>query len=468
MIRKDDTICAPATSPGGAIAIIRLSGAASIEICKRIFFPSDPVLNLLQQKGNTIIHGTIREGSSIIDEVLVAIFRSPHSYTGEDSVEISCHGSPYITSRIMKLLINEGALPARPGEFTMRAFFNGKMDLAQSEAVADLVASHTSAAHRVAINQMRGGFSKEILNLRSELLRFASLIELELDFGEEDVQFADRIQLRSIVSKARNMSEDLLSSFSLGNAIKNGIPVVITGKPNSGKSTLLNALLNEDRAIVSDVPGTTRDTIEDVIVINGVEYRFIDTAGLRDTSDVVENLGILRTREKIEKASVVLLIDDVLDEVTLINQRAEEFRKTKSSGGQQLILIINKTDLSDREQIEKFRKNIILKESESLLFISAKEKKGLGKLRSALSEVVDRKMLASDNPVITNMRHYDSLRKVSESLERVISGLDENIAEDLIAIDIRHAIHYLGEITGSVITSDEILENIFKNFCIGK
>lgn len=467
MTRIEETVCAPATSPGGAISVIRVSGPLSIEICGRIFSPSDSRVVLREQKGYRIFHGTIYDNGEFIDEVLVTVFRAPHSYTGQDSVEISCHGSSFIITRIMELFLRQGALPARPGEFTMRAFLNGRMDLSQAEAVADLVASGTSEAHRVAINQMRGGFSKEIAGLRSELLRFATLIELELDFGEEDVEFADRDELKSIVINVKNLTDNLLSSFRLGNVIKNGIPVVITGKPNSGKSTLLNALLKEERAIVSEIPGTTRDAIDDVIVINGLQYRFSDTAGLRDTSDIIESLGIDKTYDRIEKASVILLVDDALEDPLLINQRADEIRR-KSASRASLMVLINKTDISTPDKIDDLRSKIRLEAGEYLLFISAREKTGIDNLMTSLAMIVDREKLDSGSSIVTNIRHFDALRKVSESLERVISGLEEGLSEDFLAIDLRHAIHYLGEITGEEISSEEILGNIFRNFCIGK
>jgi tRNA modification GTPase len=319
----------------------------------------------------------------------------------------------------------------------------------------------------VAINQMRGGFSKEIAGLRSELLRFATLIELELDFGEEDVEFADRDELQSIVINVKNLTDNLLSSFRLGNVIKNGIPVVITGKPNSGKSTLLNALLKEERAIVSEIPGTTRDAIDDVIVINGLQYRFSDTAGLRDTSDIIESLGIDKTYDRIEKASVILLVDDALEDPLLINQRADEIRR-KSASRASLMVLINKTDISTPDKIDDLRSKIRLEAGEYLLFISAREKTGIDNLMTSLAMIVDREKLDSGSSIVTNIRHFDALRKVSESLERVISGLEEGLSEDFLAIDLRHAIHYLGEITGEEISSEEILGNIFRNFCIGK
>jgi tRNA modification GTPase len=364
-------------------------------------------------------------------------------------------------------MIRFGALPALPGEFTQRAFLNGKMDLSQAEAVADLVASGTRAAHRIAVNQMRGGFSAEIVKLRSELLKFASLIELELDFGEEDVEFADRKELSSIILRIKELADRLADSFRFGNVIKNGVPVAIVGKPNSGKSTLLNALLNEERAIVSDIPGTTRDAIEDSIVINGVEYRFIDTAGLRDTSDVVESLGIRKTNEKILQASVILLVDEISGTAEMINQRADSIRRMITGFDKRLIVLVNKTDEGDQASADRLKQKIYLDIDDTLLFISAKNLTGLDKLRSRLGKIIDKERLNQEGVIITNLRHYEALRHVSESLGRVISGLDEHLPEDLIAIDIRQAIHYLGEITGEI-TTDEILGNIFRNFCIGK
>jgi tRNA modification GTPase len=467
MIRLVETICAPATEAGGAISIIRVSGPQSFLICDKIFIPLDKAIKLIDQKGFTIIFGTIQSNEEIVDEVLVSVFRAPRSYTGENAVEISCHASPYVVRRIMELLINNGATAANPGEFTQRAFLNGQIDLSQAEAVADIIASTTRSAHAIAINQMRGGFSKEISRLRSELLNFASLIELELDFGEEDVEFADRAKLASIILSVKDIADKLISSFSLGNAIKNGIPVVIVGKPNSGKSTLLNALLMEDKAIVSEIPGTTRDVIEDTIVIEGIEYRFIDTAGLRETTDIIETMGIRKTHEKIDQASVILLVDEISDSYEAINKRVEVIRAMIKGSDKHVLILINKTDQALPEKQEELRQLISVDEKESLLFISAKKITGMDVLRLKLSEAVSKDKLRSDDVIITNIRHYEVMLHASESLERVISGLDNNIPDDFIAIDIRQAIHYLGEITGEI-TSDEILENIFKNFCIGK
>jgi len=467
MFRKEETICAPATASGGAVSMIRISGPLSFDICESIFFPAYKSLNIKEQDGFKIIHGEIRDGNELIDDVLVNIYKSPNSYTGEDSIEISCHGSAYIIFRILQLLISKGAVSAQPGEFTQRAFMNGKMDLSQAEAVADLVSSGTKAAHRIAVNQMRGGFSSEIGKLRSELLKFASLIEMELDFGEEDVEFAERKELGSIIRKVRDLADKLADSFSVGNVIKNGIPVAIIGKPNSGKSTLLNSLLNEERAIVSEIPGTTRDVIEDTIIINGLEYRFIDTAGLRDTSDIIETLGIRKTNEKILQASVILLVDEISESPVLINQRADSIRKKITGFEKRLVVLINKIDEGDQASIDNLKNKIYLDIDDSLLFISAKKLTGLDKLRSKLGKILDREPLSHEEVIITNLRHYEALRHVSESLGRVIDGIAENIPDDLIAIDIRQAIHFLGEITGEI-TTDEILGNIFKNFCIGK
>jgi tRNA modification GTPase len=467
IIRKEETICAPATGSGGAIAVIRISGSQSFTICEKIFFPLDKDSKPSVNKGFTIMYGDIRNGDEIIDDVLLSIFRAPHSYTGENSVEISCHASPYIQKKILELLILNGATTALPGEFTQRAFMNGKMDLSQAEAVADIIASTTRSAHRVALNQMRGRFSTEIGKLRSELLDFASLIELELDFGEEDVEFADRNELKAIISSVRELADSLAKSFLLGNVIKNGIPVAIVGKPNSGKSTLLNTLLKEDKAIVSEIPGTTRDSIEDTIVIDSIEYRFIDTAGLRETTDIVEIMGIKKTHEKIDNASVIMLIDEVTDDSESINKRANAIRKMIRGSGKRLFILINKIDLSVPQRREELEKDIITGISDVLLFISARESYGLDQVKLELSRMVEKERLNSDDVIITNIRHYESLLRVSESLSRAEEGLSNNIPEDLIAIDIRQAIHYLGEITGEI-TTDELLGNIFRNFCIGK
>ncbi len=464
---SDKTICAPATAIGGALATIRVSGEESLNICDIIFHPINGSVRLRDRKGYTLVYGEIRSGKEIVDEVVLSIFRAPHSYTGENSVEISCHASPYIIRKILELLISNGAVLAQPGEFTLRAFMNGRMDLLQAEAVADVIASETKTAHQIAFSQLRGGFSDEIAKLRAELLHFASLIELELDFGEEDVEFANRKDLKSIIITVKALADRLADSFRLGNAVKNGIPVTIAGKPNSGKSTLLNALLMEEKAIVSEIPGTTRDTIEDTIVIEGIEYRFIDTAGLRETSDVVESLGIKKTYEKISQASVILLVDEVTEDPMKINERAEFIRELTRGTDKQLIILINKTDRASQKLQTELARGLKPEGNEIILFISAKEKYGLDELKQELSNVAFKDKLAADSVIITSMRHYEALINVSESLGRVLTGLDNNIPEDFIAIDIRQAIHYLGEITGEI-TTDEILGNIFKNFCIGK
>ncbi len=467
MLRTGETICAPATSGRGAIAVIRISGPESLDICKKIFFPFSNKTEIEKQKGYTVIYGEIRSENELIDDVLVSIFRAPHSYTGEDSAEISCHASPYILQRILELLTENGAVPASPGEFTRRAFINGKMDLSQAEAVADLVASESQAAHRIAVNQMRGSFSDEIRILRADLVHFASLIELELDFGEEDVEFADRNELEAIVRRVLKMANDLALSFSLGNAIKNGVPVVITGSPNTGKSTLLNTLLREEKAIVSEIPGTTRDAIEDTAIIEGVQFRFTDTAGLRETDDAIERLGIKKTREKIQTAAIILLVIDINNTPDQIKNTLDSVRRTISGSDIRMMILANKIDLASTVKREEIRKLISLLQGESLSLISALTGEGIDILKEELLRYADDTKKASDHVIITNIRHYHALLQVTDSLERVLQGLREGLQEDLLAIDIRHAIHYLGEITGEI-TTDEILENIFRNFCIGK
>ncbi len=467
MLRADETICAPATGSGGAIAIIRMSGADSISICSRIFFPFDKKINLPDQKGYTIVYGEIKAGEEIIDDVLVSIFRAPHSYTGEDAVEISCHASQYIQHKILELLIRNGAVSAMPGEFTRKAFVRGKLDLSQAEAIADLIAAESAKAHKLAVSQIKGVFAGEIRRLRSDLLHFASLIELELDFGEEDVEFADRNELRNIVLRVLNITRNLCSTFSVGNAIKNGVPVTITGAPNTGKSTLLNLLLNEEKAIVSEIPGTTRDFIEDTVLIDGVQYRFIDTAGLRQSNDVIEKMGIRKTLEKIEQASVVLLVADINEGRQALSVILSEIREEIAGKDKKLVVLVNKTDTDTGRKRKEIEGRLELAENESMFFISAKTGFGINELKTELGRLTGTDMLLSENIIITNIRHYEALTKVTESLERVLSGLDENLPEDLIAIDVRQAIYYLGEITGEI-TTDEILGNIFRNFCIGK
>jgi len=457
-MHKFETICAIATPHGsGAIAIVRLSGDNAIDIADLVFKPAKKTKNLQTEKANTIHFGTIMDGKQIIDEVLLSIFKAPHSYTGENSIEISCHGSKHIQSRILGLLIKNGARLAQPGEFTLRSFQNGKMDLSQAEAVADLIASASESSQKVAMNQMRGGFRDEIQDLRSQLLNFISLIELELDFSEEDVEFADREQLKKLVEKISQHFKLLINSFKLGNVIKNGVPVAIIGEPNVGKSTLLNALLNEDKAIVSDIAGTTRDAIEDVVNLEGVLFRFIDTAGIRETTDTIENLGIERTFSKVEKAEIVLLIVEATQK-DLKNSISEIKNKI---GVKKLIIIINKIDLAKKTDVEAIK---LLYET---VEISAKYKENIGGLIKKLQNLAGLGKINKGDTVITNARHYEALSKAHEAIQRVGNGIDSQIPSDFLAMDIREVIHYLGEISGEV-TNDEILGNIFKNFCIGK
>ncbi|WP_430816426.1 tRNA uridine-5-carboxymethylaminomethyl(34) synthesis GTPase MnmE [Carboxylicivirga sp. RSCT41] len=467
---QKDTICAISTAQGmGAIAVIRLSGAEAISICEKVFVPAKQGKLLSQQKANTIHFGSVTDGEKDIDEVLVSIFKAPHSFTGEEIVEIACHGAPYIQQQVLQLLTRNGARLATAGEFTQRAFLNGKMDLSQAEAVADLIASKSEAARRVALQQMRGGFSNELINLRTQLLNFISLIELELDFSEEDVEFANRNELTKLVSDMQSLLKKLTNSFSLGNAIKNGIPVAIVGHTNAGKSTLLNTLLQEERAIVSDIHGTTRDVIEDTINIEGIGFRFIDTAGIRATKDEIENLGIERTYDKISKATIVLLMLDVNDPDEKIHDAISDIRK-RLDDHQQLIVVINKTDLSDdvsvssRFSIDSFKE---LAETDAIVPISAKQQKNIDALTNALLKTVNLSAIDNDEVIVTNARHYEALQNSLESVNRVSDGLQSGISGDFLAQDIREVLHYLGEITGHINT-DEVLGNIFKNFCIGK
>ena len=457
------TICAPATHGSGALAIIRISGSEAFKIVSKVFRPASKHKQLAKLPANTIHFGNIQSREELIDEVLVSIFRAPHSYTGEDIIEISCHGSSYIQQRIMEVLVENGAVPARPGEFTQRAFLNGKMDLSQAEAVADLIAAESKASHEVAIQQIRGGFSKKIKELRDRLLNFISLIELELDFSEEDVEFADRSQLSALVSEVKELVESLRDSFQLGNVLKAGVPVAIVGRPNVGKSTLLNALLNEERAIVSEIEGTTRDTIEDTIVIEGIAYRFIDTAGIRETADTIENLGIRRTYQKIDQASVVMLLVEASDGSGLIMESLVAIRKQLEGKKKKLILVINKSDIGDPIIFD----DTLLDEGESVCRISAKNLQNIDQLRKILIDSIQIGSLKHQDVLISNIRHFNALNASSESLGRVLDGLASALPQDLLAQDIRETLHYLGEITGEV-TTDEILGNIFKNFCIGK
>lgn len=463
---NQDTIVALATPSGaGAIAVIRLSGKDAITIADGCFRSVVKNKSLTKQKTHTIHLGHIVDGPKTIDEVLVSVFKNPNSYTGEDVVEVSCHGSNYIQQEIIQLFLRKGCRTATPGEFTLRAFLNGKLDLSQAEAVADLIASDNEASHQIAMQQMRGGFSSEIAKLREELLNFASLIELELDFAEEDVEFADRSQFKDLVDRISVVLKRLIDSFAVGNVIKNGIPVAIVGEPNVGKSTLLNALLNEERAIVSDIAGTTRDTIEDEISIGGIGFRFIDTAGIRETQDVVESIGIKKTFEKIEQAQVVVFLADStnLREDNFIKSFKIEIEKIKNKYPQKPIVIIaNKIDKLSDAEIENIKTQI-----SDLHLLSAKTGVGVEDLKDKLLSFVNTGALRNNDTIVTNTRHYDSLLKALEEIEKVRYGLDSGLSGDLLAIDIRQALYFFGEITGQV-TNDELLGNIFANFCIGK
>ena len=469
----DDTICAPATAAGGALAIIRVSGAEAVAKVSALFRPvSRPDGTSGSPRadapGYTLHFGTINDGESVLDEVVAAVYRSPRSYTGEDCVELSCHGSPYIVERILALLTASGVRMAAPGEFTQRAFLAGRMDLAQAEAVADVIASQTAAAHRVALNQLRGGFSDELSGMRDELLEIASLIELELDFGEEDVEFADRGRLGNLLSLVRSHMGRLIESFRLGNAIKNGVPVAIVGKTNAGKSTLLNAILGEERAIVSDIPGTTRDTIEETFNIDGTLFRLIDTAGLRESSDRIEQIGISRAYEKLAAAQIVIGILDLTAPLPDLTAGAWQIADALSSG-QALILWANKADAVHPTILAAAQEGLAeltAKHSAILLSGSAKLGTGLEGLRETLSATWSRLGAATESSLVTNTRHLEALRLADEALSRVESGIG-NVPTDLLAQDLREALYHIGSITGEV-TDKEILNNIFSRFCIGK
>ena len=453
---RNDTIIALATPQGvGAIAVIRLSGPDAIRLVNEVFQGK----NLEKQESHTIHFGTIRDGDKIIDEVLVSLFIAPKSFTKENVVEISTHGSSYIINQVIRLFMKKGVRPAKPGEFTQRAFLNGQFDLAQAEAVADLIHSDSEASHQAALNQMRGGFSSEIQELRSKLIHFASMIELELDFTEEDVEFASRDDLRDLVEKLLRVVEELILSFDLGNVIKNGVPTVIAGKPNAGKSTLLNALLNEEKAIVSDIAGTTRDFIEDEINIGGVIFRFIDTAGLRETTDTIEAIGVSRTQEKMKTASMILYLFDLGDtDLVEINRDVNKLENL----GVPFVKVANKVDKANNQLISELKE----KHPDSI-FISAGQKENLEGLKAKILELVNLDKFKTGNTVVTNIRHYDSLTKTRESLLDVLRGLDQEVTNDFLAMDIRRSLHYLGEITGEI-TTDDLLANIFSKFCIGK
>jgi len=465
LMLDQSTICAISTPPGiGGIAVIRLSGKESVPIAQKIY--QSPVNDkiLSDQKANTLHFGAIKSGNDLIDEVVVSLFKAPHSYTGEDMVEISCHGSVFIQQMILQLLIANGARLAKPGEFTQRAFLNGKMDLSQAEAVADLIASGNKAAHKLAISQMRGGFSREINELRSELLRFAALVELELDFSEEDVEFADRSALIELSTRIATLLKKLTDSFRLGNVIKNGIPVAIIGETNVGKSTLLNALLNEDKAIVSDIHGTTRDVIEDIVNIDGTLFRFSDTAGIRETTDLIESMGIKRSYNQLDKAEIVLLVTDISTQVEPILNRIAKIRE--KIGDQHLIIIANKVDIASVDSKKRLSEFPLLAR-ETLVYIAAKSRDNLSELIRMMKRAIDFDSIGPNEIIVSNVRHYQALCMALSAIEKVIEGLKTGISGDFLAQDIRECLHFLGEITGEVST-DEILGHIFKHFCIGK
>lgn len=464
MMSEESIICAVSTPAGtGGIAVIRLSGKGCVELVDQLFF-SPSGKKLTDCLPNTVRFGEIRKEATTIDEVLVTLFRAPHSYTGEDTVEITCHGSVYIQQQILQVLIEQGASSALPGEFTQRAFLNGKMDLSQAEAVADLIASTSAGMHKLALNQMRGGFSSELSKLRTQLLDFTSLIELELDFSEEDVEFADRTNLKHLASDIEQLIIKLADSFSVGNAIKNGIPVAIIGETNAGKSTLLNLLLGEEKAIVSDIHGTTRDVIEDTINLSGITFRFIDTAGIRETTDTIESLGIERTFSKLKQASIVLWMIDVTGSTEQIESVAQVIiphLKEKKT-----ILVFNKSDLLTPSELTE-KQNLLQGIEADRLYISAKKKENTEQLKQHLVQAAAIPEISQNDVIVTNVRHYEALIKAQAAIHRVLEGLETNISGDFLSQDIRECMHYLGEITGHI-SNDEILGNIFARFCIGK
>lgn len=458
-----DTIVALATPQGiGAIGVIRLSGPKAIEICNAVFgTKSLKKKNLTEAASHTIHFGVIHDGEVVLDEVLASIFKAPNSYTSENTVEISCHGSPFIQQQIIQLFIRNGARMANHGEFTLRAFLNGKLDLSQAEAVADLISSNSATSHQVAMQQMRGGFSNKIKLLRQNLIDFASLIELELDFAEEDVEFADRTDLKNLVSSIQRIVQRLIDSFEVGNVIKNGIPVAIVGKPNAGKSTLLNALLEEERAIVSDIPGTTRDVIEDEINIEGVQFRFIDTAGIRETNDIIESIGVEKTYEQIKLSSIAIYLFDA-HEITASELKLIVNDITPHLHNSQLVLVANKIDKEDLDYTKRE-----FSAFPEMLFISAKERTGIDEFKKHMVKLFDNRTVNVTETIVTNARHVEALRHTNSALIKVLEGLNHNVSGDFLAMDIRQALHYLGTITGEI-SSDDLLANIFSRFCIGK
>ena len=463
---KDDTIAAISTAPGvGGIAVIRISGNQSIEIVSSIFKANKKDVEIKTASAYQVIYGTIYECEEEIDKVVVSLFRAPHSFTGEDVVEISCHGFIYIQQRILSLLINKGCRLATAGEFTQRAFFNGKMDLSQAEAVADLINSQTKAAHSVALNQMKGTFSNKLSLLREKLLHLVSLLELELDFGDhEELEFADRKELIQISNELHNEIKKLTSSFSTGNAIKNGIPVSIIGNTNVGKSTLLNHLIGEEKAIVSDIPGTTRDIIEDVVNINGISFRFIDTAGIRSTNDTIEKIGIERSYNAINHSQIVIwVIDGSNYEIEKIN----DIKQYLLESGKIIITVINKIDIATQQQLDTIKLHLS-DTLNNILLISAKKEQYIEELTNLLYEKAGISEDINNDIIVNNVRHYEALQHSLGSIERIIEGLNNNIPSDFIAQDARETIHYLSEITGGEITTPEVLSNIFSKFCIGK
>lgn len=449
-----DTILALATAPGtAAIAVIRVSGKDAITLVKGVFQGKD----LTQQPTHTLHLGNLRDGDRVVDEVLVSLFREPHSYTRENAVEISCHGSSVVVQQVIKLLLNQGARLAEPGEFTKRAFLNGRFDLSQAEAVADLINAETDNARQAALNQMRGGFSKEIKRLREELIHFASLIELELDFGEEDVEFAKRDDLRKLIVSISRFIQSLIESFDTGRVIKDGVPTVIAGKPNVGKSTLLNALLNEEKAIVSDIPGTTRDVIEDEITLGGINFRFIDTAGLRETADTIEAIGVGRTKEQLKKAALILYLVD------LSTASYEEVQQELASLDELNVPVIRVANKMDKANPELVR--LLIKQD--FQFISAMNKTNLKALEERIVNLFHVDRVKQGDVIVTNARHYQSLRDTNDALQRVLDGMDKGVTGDFLAMDVRNALHHLGLITGQI-TTEDLLGNIFSKFCIGK